>query len=408
MRNKMEQRNYFNLCCLLAFALLFGIGCGGCGSGKVAKDFTANMTKETKKDPPKEVIVTPQNFDSIKQAHYIAHPEQTPQTLKRSAFGKEITFNIDPMHEGGEAWKMVWEEYVDKDYYMNRVCQLSPTVVLYRRYPSEVAKEFYFVDQPETIEFLDTTFKTIKTVDIWNNRPYKDIKNTRLTYHHFSSEGMEVIPYNKQEKSMKPTEYSLFTDVRSEGKHVIVNYELRSLETTKSFGIEETSSKIIGVKHTLHIYDLEGNLKYQLKDLPSVDGAVVSNNGEYMMYTFGGIALATANNPFGTIEREGWALMRLRDQKVVYQEYTDDGKLAFNRLWIDEGYLRLTYSTPNPNDGLAHSHIFFSDKVNLFYKKLWTNKEWALLNKEWKETENKSWKYYISKFNFQQIPIENR
>ena len=179
------------------------------------------------------------------------------------------------------------------------------------------------------------------------------------------------------------------------------------METTKSFGIDETTRKIIGVKHTLHIYDLSGNLKYELKDLPSVDGAAVSNNGEYMLYTFGGLGLATTNNPFGTIEREGWALMRLKDQKLVYSEYTDDGKLAIQGggASLDQDLLSVSYSTPNDKDGVYDYFVFFDDKTNLIYKKLWTHDEWSLLSKEWKTTQNKTWKYYLKKFQFQQISI---
>jgi hypothetical protein len=196
---------------------------------------------------------------------------------------------------------------------------------------------------------------------------------------------------------------TLFTHVRSEGKHVIVNYELRSLITRKNG--DYTYSEIIGVTHTLLIYDLEGNLLYTLKDLSSVDGAVVSNNGQYMMFTFGGIGLATANNPFRTIEREGWALMRLSDQKVVYKEFTDDGKLAFNRLYMDKsGLIKNTYSTPSDSEHYDY-HLYFDAENKILYKKLWIQKEWDESKME-REYLLKKRINYLQRFNFDKISIE--
>ncbi|MBK8347080.1 MAG: hypothetical protein IPL08_05435 [Saprospiraceae bacterium] len=265
---------------------------------------------------------------------------------------------INPNHPGGEAWTTIWEENVDDTRFerKNRIYQLSPTVLLYSRFPKEVSKNFFYLDQPEKIEFLDTTYKTIRTVDIWKNRPYQSLNNAKLTYWNFDSEAMGTIPYSEQKSPITPNEYSLFTDVRSEGNHVIVNYELRSIKNSKQWGME--ASDVVAVKHTLHIYDLQGNLKYELKELPSIDEAVVSNDGRDMMYVFGGMGLASANSPFGTIERPGWALMRLEDQKVVYQEYTDDGKLAFNRLSMQQTLLHNAYSTPS-NDIDYDRMIFF-------------------------------------------------
>src|SRR5690606_23474372 len=100
----------------------------------------------------------------------------------------------------------VWEE--DLDYNgmrrLNRIVQLSPTVMLYRRFPEEAAKSFYYLDQPEKIEFMDTSYHTIKVVDIWKDRPYQDVKNAKLTYWNFDSEDMGVIPYTEQQTPIKP------------------------------------------------------------------------------------------------------------------------------------------------------------------------------------------------------------
>lgn len=386
------------------FTVIILISCNGCGSKK--KISTVNKTEsEIPKAQNKEAVLK----DKAEINNRLSTEENNKIHLARSFVGKEVKFEIDTEHPGGEAWTVVWKEDVPDDNFerMNRIVQLSPTVILYRRFPTEVAKNFYYIDQPEKIEFLDTNFTTIKIVDIWKERPYQNVKNAKLTYNNFDSESMEVLSYKKQVKPIHPTEYSLFTEVRSEGNHVIVNYELRSLETIKSFGIANTFSKIIGIKHTLYIYDLKGNLKYKLIDLPSVDGAVISNNGKYMIYTFGGITLATTNNPFGTIEREGWALMRLQDQKILYLEYTDDGILAFNRLWMDNNYPKISYSTPSNKIDYDY-WIYFDEKKELIYSHKLTKKEREQLRNQFIKTHKVDIQKQIIDLNFQQIPISNQ
>jgi len=417
-KNKIEMENdksifltgsfitTFSLMLLSAFALL---SCNGCRSGKV-NDLTNTVSPNTVSDTGHKVT----EVGTTSPSSVIENPTDTykqPEVrIQRNYAGKEIELVLNPEHIGGEAWTVVWEEDITDESFerKNRIVQLSPTVMLYRRFPKEVAKNFYYIDQPDKIEFLDTSHKTIKMVDIWKERPYQKFVDAKLTYWHFDSEGMGVISYTEQKTPVRPNEYSLFTDVRSEGNHVIVNYELRSIKNVKNFGVEGYSSDVVAVKHTIHIYDLKGNLKYVLKDLPSVDGAVVSNDGRYMMYIFGGMGLATANSPFGTIERPGWALMRLEDRKVVYQEYTDDGILAFNRLSIQQNMPVVGFSTPRTNDGVYDYFVFYDDKNESIYKKLWTHEEWKMLDEEYKNTGNMDWKYYIKKFNFEQIKIEEK
>ncbi|MBK6784789.1 MAG: hypothetical protein IPG79_14250 [Saprospiraceae bacterium] len=239
---------------------------------------------------------------------------------------------------------------------------------------------------------------------IYGKPALPEYSKCKAYFWHFDHEGMGTIPYSEQKSPIQADEYSLFTRVYAEGYHVVVNYELRSIKNIKNFGMEGYSSNVVGVKHTLHIYDLSGNFKYELKDLPSVDQAVVSNDGRYMMYIFGGMGLANANNPFGTIDRSGWALMRLKDQKV-FSEFTDDGILAFNRLCMQQNMPIVGYSTPQINDGVYDYFVFFDEHDESIYKKLWTHEEWKMLDKEWKSTGNKSWMYYIRKFNFEQIKI---
>lgn len=395
-----------NFIVALSVMLISAIGmlsCNGCRGSKV-NDATNTVSPNAVSDTGQTVtaVDTPligNTTDTYKQ------PEVH---LQRQYLGKDIDLTLNPEHRGGEGSQTIWQEAVADAQFerMNRIVQLSPTVLLYKRFPAEVAKHFHDYDQPDKIEFLDTGYNTIKTVDIWKSRPYQDIKNAKLTYWNFDTEGMGVIPYTEQQTPIKPNEYSHFTHVQSEGNHVIVNYELRSIKNSKQWGME--ASDVVAVRHTLHIYDLQGNLKYELKDLPSVDQAVVSNDGKYMMYIFGGMGLANANSPFGTIERAGWALMRLKDQKVVYQEYTDDGILAFNRLFITGNLLLTGYSTPRDDDGVYDYFVFFDEKNESIYKKLWTHEEWKLLRAKFSETKIEDWSYYIPKFNFEQIQIEEK
>lgn len=388
---------------LLASTLLF-ISCSGCRSSKVAKSLDTSLPDKvsdteqvvTQADTTQISSTNENNTDTYKQ------PEVH---LQRQYLGKDIDLTLNPEHRGGDGWNAVWEE--DLDYNgmrrLNRIVQLSPTVLLYRRFPEEAAKNFYYLDQPEKIEFLDTSYHTIKVVDIWKDRPYQDVKNAKLTYWNFDSEDMGVIPYTEQQTPINPNEYSLFTHVQSEGNHVIVNYELRSIKNSKQWGME--ASDVVAVKHMLHIYDLQGNLKYVLKDLPSIDQAVVSNDGKYMMYIFGGMNLATANSPFGTIERPGWALMRLEDRKVVYQEYTDDGILAFAVLIMTQDLIMVAYSTPSTEVDYDY-WVFFDDNTNSIYIHKLTAAERKIMNEDYNSSNGKFlYKNYFHKFNFEQIEI---
>ncbi len=386
------------------YIVIILISCNGCGSKKDLS--TAKKTEvEIQKVQNKEPVLR----DDSEINNRLSNVAYNKIQVTRNFLGKEVAFEIDPEHSGGEAWTTIWEEEVkDKEFdRKNRICQLSPTVLLYRRFPNEISKNFFYIDQPEKIEFLDTSYKTIKILDIWKERPYQKVENAKLTYWNFDSEGMGVIPYTEQKTPVIANEYSLFTDVRSEGNHVIVNYELRSIKNVKNFGIEGYSNIVVAVRHTLHIYDLQGNLKYKLKDLPSVDGAVVSNDGRYLMFVFVGMGLANANSPFATIERSGWALMRLDDQKVVYLEYTDDGILAFNRLWIDHGYPKISYSTPSEQIDYDY-WIYFDEKDELIYTYKLTKKDREFLREQFQKTNRVDIRRQFNEFNFTQIKIDEK
>ena len=405
----MKTKNLTNLITCSVFMMILLISCNGCRSGRVATGDKAVSTNtlDTGKAPSQ---TSPNQNGQISQT--VSPPEtyQKPMVkISREFLGKQITLEVDPAHPGGEAWTVIWEEDVKDPGFerKNRICQLSPTVLLYRRFPAEVSKSFFYVDQPDKIEFTDTMFQTIKVVDIWKNRPYQNIQNAKLTFWHFDHEGMGTIPYSEQKSPIQADEYSLFTRVYAEGNHVVVNYELRSIKNVKNFGMEGYSSNVVGVKHTLHIYDLSGNLKYELKDLPSVDQAVVSNDGRYMMYIFGGMGLANANNPFGTIDRSGWALMRLDDQKVVYQEYIDDGVLAFNRLWMHYGFLKTSYSTPSEKIDYDY-WIYFDEKDETIYTYKLTKKDRETLREQFKITNKVDVRRQFNEFKFNKIEIKNK
>ena len=55
--------------------------------------------------------------------------------------------------------------------------------------------------------------------------------------------------------------------------------------------------------------------------------------------------------------------MRLDDQKVVYQEYADDGILAFGRLLMVQDLLMLAYSTPSTE--VDYDYWVFFDENHL-------------------------------------------
>lgn len=403
MKSKIHTTNHISISVFILTCTVLLLSCGGCRSAKVDTTLSEKSTDATK--TVAEPTSPPANHINENNVTPYVKPEVH---IQRQYLGKDIDLALNPEHRGGEGWSPIWEEEFQSNdgIRMNRIVQLSPTVLLYRRFPKEAAKSFYYIDQPEKIEFLDSAYNTIKVVDIWKDRPYQDVKNAKLTYWNFDSEGMGVIPYSEQEHAITPNEYSLFTDVRSEGNHVIVNYELRSIKNSKQWGME--ASDVVAVKHTLYIYDLQGNLKYVLKDLPSIDGAVVSNDGRYMMYIFGGMGLANANSPFGMIERPGWALMRLEDQKVVYQEYTDDGILAFNRLWISQDLLRVAYSTPSTDVDYDY-WVFFDEKRNSIYIHKLTAAERKIMTEDYNLSKDKFlYKNYFKKFNFEQIEVSEK
>lgn len=410
MKTSHIKHNFVYISLFILVSTTFFLSCSGRRSSKVQGTDSEQLQYELSDTGQSKNTNTTTTQPSSSQGEKATSSYKQPEIIIQRKFsGKDVQLALNPEHRGGEGWNAVWEEELEYNGQrrLNRIVQLSPTVLLYRRFPKEVAKDFYYLDQPDKIEFLDSTFNTISTIDIWKNRPYRDIKNAKLTYWNFDGEGMGVIPYTEQNVPVTPNEYSLFTDVRSEGNHVVVNYELRSIKNVKSLDSGDFSSDVVAVKHTLHIYDLKGNLKYELKDLRSVDGAVVSNDGRYMMYIFGGMGLANANSPFATIERSGWGLLRLEDQKVVYSEYTDDGILAFNRIWIHYGFPKISYSTPS--DKIDYDYwIYFEARSELIYTYKLTQKDREYLRDQFRKTNKVDVLLQFETFNFNKIPVSEK
>ncbi|MBK8668621.1 MAG: hypothetical protein IPN89_03810 [Saprospiraceae bacterium] len=83
------------------------------------------------------------NKDTVISQNGLRDPNWKPDPeipLTRNYLGKDIDLIINPNHPGGEAWTTIWEENVDDTRFerKNRIYQLSPTVLLYSRFPKEV------------------------------------------------------------------------------------------------------------------------------------------------------------------------------------------------------------------------------------------------------------------------------
>ena len=157
---KIDKKNHTSgsVSAALSVLLISAIGmlsCNGCRGSKV-NDATNTVSPNAVSDTGQTVtaVDTPligNTTDTYKQ------PEVH---LQRQYLGKDIDLTLNPEHRGGEGWNAVWEEEFDFNGMrrLNRIVQLSPTVLLYRRFPKEAAKSFYYLDQPEKIEFMDTSY----------------------------------------------------------------------------------------------------------------------------------------------------------------------------------------------------------------------------------------------------------
>ena len=50
--------------------------------------------------------------------------------------------------------------------------------------------------------------------------------------------------------------------------------------------------------------------------------------------------------------------------------------------------------------------FFFDESSRTLYKKYWLQSEWNNLLQEVKETNNKDWLYYISKYKFETVTLK--
>jgi hypothetical protein len=335
------------------------------------------------------------SFKVLDKTHcrqYIIKADTLPILLRRNFLGKEVSFSIDPAIENGMT-KVVWESRPFNDQsYTNQIVQVAPHILLYQEYPDSLSMVFYNTSQPVKIEFLDSSFQTLQLVDIWSIRPYQTVHSAKSTYYHFNAEGMSVLPYDKQGTILAPDEYSLFTGIVVVGHHLILSYKQLALN----------GSTIIGMKTSLFIYNLNGDAIAEINDIPSWDQGVISPNGLYMLYIFGGNA-ATVNQPFAQLERPGWAIMNLQSKAIVYSEFETDGT-HIDGVFYTQGFLEVNSVTPFDAEHYDYK-VFFDESTHTIYKKFWLQREWDDLLMEFDKTKIKDWKYYILKYNFEKIVI---
>jgi hypothetical protein len=311
--------------------------------------------------------------------------------LTRQFLDKKIEFLITSSIEDGMT-KIVWKEKIyENEAKENRVTQISSKVLLYSEFPSTLKGEFFGISQPMKLEFLDSSFQSLRFVDIWTNRPFQNGQGKKLTYYHFDAESMNVLPFSKQEKS-EPTEYSITTQVKTIGNYVIVIY--------KNYTLQEHT--ILDAKPLLKIYDISGQLISSVENLSTCDQVAVSPSGKYMMYSFGGL-IPTVNQPFASLDDRGWAIMDLKTKKIIYSELEKEGTIL-NGVYFVQGFLESNSTTPF--DKVHYDYKVFFDEIDrVIYRKLWLQSEWDKAIQESNSTGNSDWRYFIKKYQFEKIAI---
>lgn len=315
-----------------------------------------------------------------------------PILLQRNFVGKEIRFSIEPNLEN-RMTKVLWESKLNNhEEFVNKVVQVAPNILMYSECPDDISDVLYNTSQPTKIEFLDSSLQTIRIVDIWNHRPFMKEDGVKLTYFHFNAEEMKVLSYEKQISKIIPDEYSLFTNVEVIGNHLILSYKQLSL----------SGSTIIGMNTSIIIYNPIGEIIAEIDNIPTWDQGVISPNGNYMLYIFGG-DLGTVNQPFAKLQRPGWAIMDLKSKNIIYSEYEREGT-HLDGAFYRQGLLEVNSTTPFDAQHYDYK-VFFEDSTRTIYRKFWLQSEWNELLQEVKRTNIKNWKYYISKYDFEKIII---
>jgi hypothetical protein len=321
---------------------------------------------------------------------HLSTKDTSPILLSRNFVGSEAIFSIDPDIEN-QMTKIVWENNPNANkQFINRIVQIAPNILLYNEYNDSLSNVLYSPSQPTKIEFLDSSFQTLRLVDIWNNRPFKTVNHSKLTYYHFNAEEMMVLPYDEQVNNLIPDEYSVFTNVDVIGDYLLLSYKQLSLN----------GSTIIGMKTYLIVYNNRGEKIAEVSNIPTWDKGVISPNGLYMLYIFGG-NLGTVNQPYVKLERPGWAIMDLKSKAIVYSEFEREGT-HLDGVFLVQGLLEVNSTTPFDKEHYDYK-VLFEESTRTLYKKFWLQSEWNDLLIEIDKTTIKDWKYYIHKYNFEKI-----
>ena len=339
------------------------------------------------------LVFKPVCYANIPDENKLFIPSDTiPVILTRNFSDSEVSFLIDTAIEKGMT-KVVWNSSTNSNYQQsNHIVQIAPYILLYKEYPDSLSNRLFGECIVTKIEFMDSSYQTKRIVDVWNNMPFMRINNIKRTYNHFDAEGMSVLPYDKQVENIIPNEHSIFIWANVIGNYLILSYKQ----------LEISEFTITGMKTTIMIYNMEGEIIAEVNNVPNWDKGVVSPNGLFMMYIFGG-DIPTVNQPFAKLEKTGWAIMDLKTQSILYTEFEKEGTHLDGVFYV-QGLLEANSTTPFENEYYDYK-VFFDEISGILYKKLWLQSEWNEFVDEWKQSKNDDWRYYLNKYNFEKIII---
>lgn len=319
------------------------------------------------------------NLVEKKASHFIG------MKLKRKIGGEYADIELTG-YSRGEAFHTLFSEKFP-NFSMRRIWELNPGVLVYEEPPHDGRFEY---ELPLKIEFIDTLGASINLFDILKNSPYKPRVGKKFTYKNFDAEAMRVIPYKKQNPRIKDAqEESLFIRVTQSGLHILINYELRDIKDEHD---------IVAFKNTVIILNEYGEEIHRLEDLSSFDTGAVSEDGKYVMYKFGGDHASNANQSMINIERPGFVILDLDTKKEIYSEYTDDGLRAFSRIWLEQGFLRIGFSTPSDSTTLS-DYGFFDPDSGVMYRKMITERDWINIKDDFIKS-GRSYRFYVERLRF--------
>ena len=322
------------------------------------------------------------------------HKDTSPISFTRYFVGQEVSVALNSELESPMT-HVVWRSKpVISERFEDKIVQVAPNILVYYESPDSIKNVLFSSSQPTMIEFLDSSLRqTLRTFDIMGNLPFKRPYNAKLTYFNFDAERMNLLPFAKQQNTFIPDEYSIFTNVEALGNHIILSYKQVILH----------NFTIVDMNTSLVIFNYYGEVIAELNNIPTWDKGVISPSGNFMLYIFGG-NIATVNEPFAKLQEPGWALMDLRSKSVVYSELELDGT-HLDGVFLIQGLLEVNSTTPY--DKFYYDYkVFFDDSSRTLYKKYWFQSEWNNLLQEVKETNNKDWLYYISKYKFETVTLK--